>query len=456
MGSTARDAVRSRAQQARGGGEPEAPTRGIIDILNSEATKEQLRAALPPGLSLERFLRTTRTAIQLDPNLAACDVKSTIAAVHKAASLGLEPNVGQQCYLQPFNKKCTFVMGYRGMIALARRSGLIAELYARPVYRNERFNVEYGLDERLEHSPIVDAGAQKYDDETGEALVDEKGKAVTVDRGPLRCLYGVAKFRGHDGSPAGHYWIVVPLQTIYEHRERSSGWRAYNSGNIRETPWHSDFEAMALKTVVRIMEPHLPLTPEVARAFQEDESWQPDVGREEHRTDGDVIDTGLADPGEPGPEDVPPPGDGEGEGTGEGEPPTDEGGADGNGDPAPDPTSPENINQDPEDPDATTSGQEAPGEATTEAKPTEPAAADEPGQGQLVAGGEDQPPPKKASAPKKAAAKKQAAQQRVAPPRNGDKIQPVSADGFCPECELIKEHSDECPNNPKNRGRNPR
>jgi len=45
------------------------------------------------------------------------------------------------------------IPGYRGYIALARRSGDVQSVAAQVVYENDRFSIRYGLNEDLEHVP---------------------------------------------------------------------------------------------------------------------------------------------------------------------------------------------------------------------------------------------------------------------------------------------------------------
>lgn len=243
-----RDRVRETAQQSREGGGVAAKPRTIIDVLASAATREQIQMALPPALDVDRFLRMARTAVKLDPYLQSCTADSFVAALHKAAMYGLEVGTGQ-AYLQRYGDKCQFILGYRGIIELARRSGRLRSIEARSVRENDVFEFEYGLDETLRHRPALE------------------------DAGELRCFYGIARF-----TDGGHYWLVVSMGEILRHRDRSEAWVAYNQkqkGN--GGAWNSDFEAMARKTVIRICEPYLPLTPEVREAIQADGTFQDDV-----------------------------------------------------------------------------------------------------------------------------------------------------------------------------------
>ncbi|EKF2878464.1 recombinase RecT, partial [Escherichia coli] len=80
----------------------------------------------------------------------------------QCSQLGLEPGSALgHAYLLPFGNKneksgkknVQLIIGYRGMIDLARRSGQIASLSARVVREGDEFNFEFGLDEKLIHRP---------------------------------------------------------------------------------------------------------------------------------------------------------------------------------------------------------------------------------------------------------------------------------------------------------------
>jgi len=247
----ARDKVRTRAA---GGGvattEEHAGLPPVLRMLTDERTKGELAKALPPGLEVERFLRVARTVVQANPALLRCTPRSIIASIHKAASYGLDVGPVGQAYLVPYKETAQLIIGYRGMITLARRSGELASIEAREVKENDEFEFEYGLYPRLRHVPAL------------------------ANRGKLVCFYGIAQFIN-----GGSYMIVVDLDTIEEHRRQSP------TGNRPDGPWMTNYEAMGRKTVIRIMEPYLPLTTEAAEAIAGDD--RSDSGL-------DVIDTTTA------------------------------------------------------------------------------------------------------------------------------------------------------------------
>ena len=93
-----------------------------------------------------------------------CTPESVIGAIMRAAQLNLEPdNVLGRAYLVPYGAECTLIIGYKGMIELARRSGQVKDFYANVVYENEPFEIEYGTDRHIKHSPLPpeDRGVKK-------------------------------------------------------------------------------------------------------------------------------------------------------------------------------------------------------------------------------------------------------------------------------------------------------
>ena len=65
----------------------------------------------------------------------------------------MEPGLLGHCYILPYKREATFIIGYKGMIDLARRSGHIQSIYAHAVHENDEFEYELGLHPKLEHKP---------------------------------------------------------------------------------------------------------------------------------------------------------------------------------------------------------------------------------------------------------------------------------------------------------------
>jgi recombination protein RecT len=204
--------------------------------------RAQIELALPKFMNTDRLIRTALTSFSTTPALLDCTPRSLLGAVIQCAQLGLEPGIIGMAYLVPFhNKKANttevqFIPGYRGLLALARRSGEISTIQAHCVYAEDAFVYRYGLSEQLDHTP-----------------------AEKPERGPMRCVYAVARLK--DG---GHQFDVMTKAEVDTHRDRYS--RAAKQG-----PWQTEYPEMAKKTVLRRLCKLLPASVELQTAVALDE-----------------------------------------------------------------------------------------------------------------------------------------------------------------------------------------
>lgn len=219
----------------------------IRDLL--EKSKNQLKMALPNALSVERLLRVSMTTIRQTPELLNCDQKSLIGAIMQAAQLGLEPDgVLGQAYILPYGKEAQFQIGYQGLMQLARRSGEISSLKARVVYENDKFEYEYGLNEKLVHVP------------------------ARGERGTLKAAYAIVTYK--DG---GKDFDVMEREDIDKIKKASK------SAGSKYSPWQTWEDSMWKKSVIRRICKQLPQATELQRAAAADEYV--DLGLEDVRID---------------------------------------------------------------------------------------------------------------------------------------------------------------------------
>lgn len=217
--------------------------------------------ALPKHMDIDRLTRLAMTTIRTTPALKDADVGSLLGAVMQAAQLGLEPGLMGHCYLLPFNnknkgiKEVQFIIGYKGMIDLARRSGHIKSIYAHAVYSNDEFDYELGLESKLVHKPTMNA-----------------------DKGEFVGAYAVAHFK--DG---GYQFEFMSKADIEKRKGRSK------VANSKFSPWTSDYEEMAKKTVVRHMWKYLPISVEVQQQVAYDEGTGKDISKIKDVTPDDTM-----------------------------------------------------------------------------------------------------------------------------------------------------------------------
>lgn len=201
----------------------------------------EIKKALPSVITPERFTRIVLSAISANPNLANCTPASFLGAMMTSAQLGLEVNTPLgQAYVLPYSNKGTleaqFQLGYKGLIDLAYRSGEVESIQAHVVYENDTFECEYGLDPKLSHKPA--------DRERGE---------------PIK-VYAV--FRTKSG---GYGFEVMSIEDVKKHAAKYS--KSYSSGF---SPWKTNFEEMAKKTVLKRVLKYAPLKSDFVTAASQD------------------------------------------------------------------------------------------------------------------------------------------------------------------------------------------
>lgn len=198
-----------------------------------EDNKVKIGQLLPDHVDVTRFVKSALLAVSRNPFLATCTPKSIFTAVLNAAELGLDftPAKGH-AYLVPYKNEASFMPGYRGMIDLARRSGVVRRIESVIVHRNDTFDLIKGLNPNLIHKPVIDG-----------------------DAGEMIGAYAIAWF--NDGETQYEYMTKRQIDDI---RKRAK----------TDIVWKSDYEEMARKTVVRRLFKYLPCSPDVEKALEYD------------------------------------------------------------------------------------------------------------------------------------------------------------------------------------------
>lgn len=208
-----------------------------------KAMMPEIKKALPSVITPERFTRIALSALNNNPQLQQCTPISFLAALMNAAQLGVEPNTPLgQAYLIPYKNKgnleCQFQIGYKGLIDLAYRNGQMQTIQAQAVYENDFFEYEYGLEPKLVHRP------------------------ASSDRGELVYFYGVWR-----ATTGGYGFAVMSKADIDAYAKTYS--KAFDSSY---SPWKTNYEEMAKKTVIKQALKYAPIKTDFQRALSTDES----------------------------------------------------------------------------------------------------------------------------------------------------------------------------------------
>lgn len=201
---------------------------GLTAYLTQDAVKDQINKVIG-GKDGQRFMTSIISATNANPELQECSNNSILSAALLGESLKLSPSPQLGCYyMVPFNNKKTgmkeaqFILGYKGMIQLAIRSGQYKKMNVMAIKEGELVRYD-PLEEEIEVNLIED----EY----------EREQAKTVGY--------YASFTYLNGFKKAIYWS---RQKMEAHAERySAGYKAKKG----YTYWEKDFDGMAMKTMLR-------------------------------------------------------------------------------------------------------------------------------------------------------------------------------------------------------------
>ena len=182
--------------------------------------KEKFEEVLGDKTKSESFVASVLAVINDTPELKKADNNSIMAAAMKAAVLDLpvEKSLGFAYVIPYYNSKerkheAQFQIGYKGYLQLAQRSGVISKISRGKVYENQFISYN-PLDEELD----VDF------------TVEGQGEVVGY----------FAKLILTNGFSHLVYWSKDKIE---KHRDKFS--------KSKYGPWKDNFDAMALKTVIK-------------------------------------------------------------------------------------------------------------------------------------------------------------------------------------------------------------
>ena len=206
-----------------------------IDAMRGTLVKmtPEFQAALPPQIPVEKFIRTTLTAVQMNPGLLNGDRRSLLGSCMKAAQDGLLCD-GREAALVMYGQQVQYMPMVGGILKKIRNSGELSSISAHVVYDRDHFDYELGDEESIKHKPF---------------LGEDRGRPIAV--------YAIAKTK--DGAI---YREVMSVGDVEKVRGAS---RASKNG-----PWVQWWDEMARKTVIRRIAKRLPSSADLDSVLQSD------------------------------------------------------------------------------------------------------------------------------------------------------------------------------------------
>lgn len=218
-------------------------------VIKSDVYQNLIKQTLGDPKKAERYTAAIMSAVATNPSLQQCEAKTILSGSLLAESLGLahSPQLGQY-YLVPFKVKAkngvpehydaTFILGYKGYIQLAARSGNYKHINVTEIKEGEL--VSYNpFDEDIVLNPIQD--------------VDEREKAETIGY--------YAMFEYLNGFRKILYWSKSQMIAHADRFSPAFSKTAYEKLQRGEIPqqdlwryssfWYKNFDEMAKKTMLR-------------------------------------------------------------------------------------------------------------------------------------------------------------------------------------------------------------
>ena len=247
-------------------------------ILQTNAYQRSLHNALSDPKEIQKFTAAITSVVSTNPQIEECDASTILSAALCGHSLGLAPSpqLGQY-YMVPFKDKknnrtvATFVLGYKGYIQLAIRSGQYKKLNV----------LEIKEGELIDWDPLTENIKIKLiSDET------EREHAETIGY--------YAMFQYVNGFEKAIYWSKEKMKN---HAVQYSPGYAYDLKNGKEyTFWSKNFDAMAKKTLLRqLISKWGVMSIEMQNAFTADNAVVDNSGNPVSYTNENMVEADVAE-----------------------------------------------------------------------------------------------------------------------------------------------------------------
>lgn len=225
----------STAVSTQGQGRPMT----VGELMHSQAVVGKLNEVWNSPQMANSFVSSVISVANGNPQLRRADPMSIVSAAMVAATMQLQviPTLGQ-CYIIPYGNNATFQIGYLGLLQLCQRSGQFKKIISAPVHEGELISGD-----EFDEDYVFDKKQKKSDKIVGY----------------------MAKFVLLNGFTKTAYWTVDKVKA---HATKFS--QAFRSDH--NSPWKSDFDAMAQKTVLKSILKYAPKSVEMQTAVTFDQA----------------------------------------------------------------------------------------------------------------------------------------------------------------------------------------
>ena len=257
------------------------------EFMTMSGTQDLITGTLKDLKRAQRFTASIISAYTLNPALEGCDFRTVLSCALLGESLGLSPSpqLGQY-YMVPFEQKekrdkngnvisparkvATFILGYKGYIQMAIRSGQYRNIDVKCVKKGEIVRIDEFNDDYV-FSPLKDY----FEREAAETV----GYYATLEyqNGFKKAMFWPKEKMLQHASRYSAAFGPAPARGNYPGRVSHADYAAGNYNKKDEWAyssfWYKDFDGMAQKTMLRqLISKWGVMSPEFADAFDRDGS----------------------------------------------------------------------------------------------------------------------------------------------------------------------------------------
>lgn len=207
----------------------------------SDSTFQRLIAkSVPDAASVKRLTGALISIVSANEKLQQCSTMSIVAAALRGEGMGL--TLGREYYVVPYGNMATYILGYKGLLALLIATGEVADTDCVEVRQGE-----YKGRDRRTKRPSFDFSVYETDED--------------AEKHPIIGYYAYVEMKS--GYFRGEYMSVGDILDHAERYSKAFDRAQYNklvAGELTpkdadalksKSPWYGSTETMMRKTVIR-------------------------------------------------------------------------------------------------------------------------------------------------------------------------------------------------------------
>ncbi|WP_304508950.1 recombinase RecT [Anaerotignum sp.] len=277
--------------------------------IQTDTYKNLINNTLQDPKRAQRFIASISSAVAINPDLQTCDAGTILSSALLGESLELSPSpqLGQY-YMVPFKDKknnrtvATFILGYKGYIQLAQRSGYYKHINVVALKKGELINYD-PLNEIIEVNMIQDDMKREAAETIGYYAMFE------YLNGFKKIMYwSKEKMANHANKYSPAFSLNAYTINTKNGPVKKVSFEDFERGNYDKSTewlyssfWYKDFDGMAYKTMLRqLISKWGIMSIDLRQAFEADETMIDKDGTPQYVDEPDITD--LTPEPEPQPE----------------------------------------------------------------------------------------------------------------------------------------------------------